>query len=277
MVGRRTSLVAALVATGMLFAASPALAQDDNDTVCTGAMGPVVVPGDLIVPEGQVCDLAGTTVRGNTYVEEAAELYAEQANLRRNLTVDPGGYADLFESRVGGNIRLNESLGLSSEDSSVGGNIDSRGADFIDLFGGSINGNLDARGPDTAVFAEALDVGGNLTAQGTDYFDLYDSVVSGNFYVRNTQSGSIFCGNTLSGNPEFTGNMTLLTIGSPDQACDGNTVSGNIIVRNNQAEAEISDNDVNGNLQCSGNTPPPVGGGNRVNGNAEGQCRGFGT
>jgi len=211
---------------------------------------PVTVPGNLVVPEGQVCDLAGTTVRGNTKVEDAAELYAEQAHLRRNLTVDPGGYADLFESSVGGSIRLNESLGLSSEDSSIDGNIDSRGADFIDLFGGSLNGNL--------------------AATGTDYVDLYDSVVAGNFSVRNTTSGSIFCGNTLSGNTEFTGNMTRLTIGSPDQACDGNTVNGNIIVLNNQAEAEISDNDVNGNLICRGNTPPPVRGGNRINGKRRG-------
>jgi hypothetical protein len=275
MVGRRASLVAALVATGMLAAASPAAAADD--TVCTGALGPVTVPGDLIVPEGQVCDLAGTTVRGNTFVEEGAELYGEQANLRRSLFVAAAGYADLFESRVGGDIRLNDSLGLSSEDSSVGGNITARGADFVDIFGGSINGNLEATGADTAVFAEGVEVDGNLAASGTDYFDLYDSTVAGNFSVRNTTSGSIFCGNTLAGNPEFTGNMTLLTIGSPTEACDGNRVSGNIIVRNNQAEAEISDNDVNGNLQCSGNTPPPTGGGNRVDGNAEGQCRGFGT
>jgi hypothetical protein len=277
MVGRRTSLVAALVATMLLGAASPALAQDSDDTVCTGAMGPVTVRGDLVVPEGQVCDLAGTRVLGNTKVEDGAELYAEQATLRGNVSVDPGGYADLFESSVGGNVRLNQSLGLSTEDSSIDGNIDSNAADFVDLFGGDVDGNLVARGGETAVFAEAVGVGGNLVADGNDYFDLYDSEVNGNFSVRNTQSGSIFCGNTLNGNSEFFGNMTLLTIGSPDQACDGNTVNGNILVRNNQAEAEISDNDVNGNLQCSGNTPPPVGGGNRVEGNAEGQCRGFGA
>jgi hypothetical protein len=275
MLGRRTALVAALVATGLLAAASTAQAAEE--TVCVGALGPVTVPGDLIVPEGQVCDLAGTRVLGNTKVEDAAELYAEQAFLRRNVTADPGAYVDLFETTVGGNVRLNESLGLSSENSTIGGNIESRNADFIDLFRGTIRGNLDAGGGPTAVFAEGLDVRGNLAAVGVDYFDLYDSEVRGNFSVRNTQSGSIFCGNTLAGNPEFFGNMTLLTIGSPDQACDGNTVSGNVIVRDNQAEAEISDNDIAGNLQCSGNVPPPTGGGNRVQGNSEGQCQGFGT
>jgi hypothetical protein len=275
MFGRMKTLVAAFVAIGLLAAASTAQAAED--TICTGAMGPVTVPGNLIVPEGEVCELAGTRVLGNTKVEDAAELYADQALLRRNVTVDPGAYADLFETTVGGDVRLNDSLGLSSEDSTIGGNIESRDADFIDLFGGTIRGNLDAGGSETAVFAEALDVRGNLAAVGVDYFDLYDSQVRGNFSVRNTQSGSIFCGNTLAGNAEWVGNMTLLTIGSPAQACDGNTVSGNVIVLDNQAEAEVSDNDIAGNLQCSGNVPPPAGGGNRVQGNAEGQCRGFGT
>jgi hypothetical protein len=270
-------MVAAIVVAGLLASASPALAQDSNDTVCTGVIGPVTVRGDLYVPPGEVCDLAGTRVLGNTKVDDGAELYAEQATLRGNVTVDPGAFVDLFESSVGGNVRLNQSLGLSTEDSSIDGNIDSNASDFIDLFGGDIDGNLVARGGETAVFAESVDVGGNLVADRNDYMDLYDSQVNGNFSVRNTQSGSIFCGNTLNGNPEFFGNMGILTIGSPDQACDGNAVNGNIIVNNNQAETEISDNDINGNLQCRGNEPPPVGGGNRVGGNAEGQCRGFGT
>jgi hypothetical protein len=276
--GRRSpgTVLGLLVIAGTLLLAAPS-AQAAQDTVCVGALGPVTVPGDLIVPEGQVCDLAGTRVSGNTKVEDGGELYAEQASLRSNVTADPGAYVELGETTVGGSVRLNESLGLSSEDSTIGGNIESRDADFIDLFGGSIRGNLDARGGPTAVFAEALDARGNLAAVGVDYFDLYDSEVRGNFSVRNTQSGSIFCGNTLAGNPEFIGNMTLLTIGSPAQACDGNTVSGNVIVRDNQAEAEISDNDIAGNLQCSGNVPAPTGGGNRVQGNTEGQCRGFGT
>ena len=270
----KAAVFSSFVLAGLLAGASPALA---DDTICTGAVGPVTVPGNLIVPEGQVCELAGTRVLGNTKVEESAELYAEQAQLLGNVTdVDPGGYVGLFESRVGGNVRLNESLGVSSEASTIGGNIESWAADFIDLFGVSIGGDVSARGGETAVFGEDLEVGGDLIAEENDYFDLYDSVVNGSFYVRSTQSGSIFCGNTLNGNPEFTGNMTLLTIGSPVQACDGNRVNGNIIVVNNQAAAQISDNDVNGNLVCRANVPPPLGAGNRVGGNAEGQCRGFG-
>ena len=56
-------------------------------------------------------DLAGTRILGSTKVEDAAELYAEQAFLRNNVTADPGAYVDLFESTVGENVRLNEVSG----------------------------------------------------------------------------------------------------------------------------------------------------------------------
>jgi hypothetical protein len=269
MSGRRSTLVAALMAAGTLAAASTAQAAERQ---CAGVIGPETVHDDLVVPAGLVCDLAGTRVLGNTRVEESAELYAEQAELAGNVDAAPGGYVDLFETTVAGTVRLNDSLGLSAESGSVG-NIDSRAADFIDLFGARVVGNVKVTGPGTAVFGEALDVGGNLEATGADYFDLYDSLVNGTFRVRDNDSGSIFCGNTLNGNSEFTNNRTLLTIGSPDQACDGNRLNGNVLVQGNTSETEISDNDVGGNLTCRRNAPPPVGGGNRVEGNKEGQCR----
>ena len=150
MLGRRTTLVAALVATGMLAAASTAQAAERR---CEGAIGPETVHDDLVVPAGQVCDLAGTRVLGNTRVEEAAELFAEQAELAGNLDAARAGYVDLFETTVAGTVRLNESLGLSVEDGSVG-NVDSRAADFLDLFGAKVAGNVKVTGGETAVFGE---------------------------------------------------------------------------------------------------------------------------
>jgi hypothetical protein len=37
----------------------------------------------------------------------------------------------------------------------------------------------------------------------------------------------------------------------------------------------VRKNRVDGNLQCKSNQPRPVGGGNRVDGNKEDQCRGL--
>jgi hypothetical protein len=53
---------------------------------------------------------------------------------------------------------------------------------------------------------------------------------------------------------------------------ESNKVGGSIQVIGNDAQATITDNRVDGNLQCKENEPPPVGGGNVVQGNKEDQC-----
>ena len=50
-----------------------------------------------------------------------------------------------------------------------------------------------------------------------------------------------------------------------------NAVAGNVQLWDNGA-IDVSDNDIAGDLQCEGNDPTPTGGGNRVDGDAEGQC-----
>lgn len=53
----------------------------------------------------------------------------------------------------------------------------------------------------------------------------------------------------------------------------GNTVGADVQAFQNKGGVEIEDNDIDGNLQCKENKPAPVGGGNRVQGNKEDQCR----
>jgi hypothetical protein len=52
-----------------------------------------------------------------------------------------------------------------------------------------------------------------------------------------------------------------------------NVVGGNVQAFQNRGGIEISRNRIDGNLQCKANSPRPVGGGNVVQGNKEGQCR----
>lgn len=54
-----------------------------------------------------------------------------------------------------------------------------------------------------------------------------------------------------------------------------NQVGGNVQVFQNTGGVEIRRNFIDGNLQCKANRPPPVGGGNVVQGNKEDQCRGL--
>jgi hypothetical protein len=267
---RRATLVGAVTAIAVLAGAVSAQAAERR---CTGVIGPETVSGDLVVPRGEVCDLAGTRVLGTTYVRNRAELYAEAADLRGNVEAERQAFVELSDdSTLAGNLKLVESLGASTEGGTVAGNIESTGTEFLDMVMTTINGNVKIEGGRTTAFAEAVQVGGSLEAIRAEYFDLYDSTVNGNFVVRDTRQGSIFCGNTLNGTPEFTADRGLLTIGAPGEACDGNRINGNLKVEGNRAETEISDNEISGNLTCFDNRPPPVGGGNRVGGNKEGQC-----
>jgi hypothetical protein len=222
---------AALAAAGALLAASPAQADDRR---CDGLVGPETVPGGVVVPDGQVCELAGTRVLGSVRVGTGAALFAEGIDLH--------------------------------------GNLDVRGDADVSLDRGEIAGSLKATRAGTAVFAQRLAVAGTLEAHGADILDLRDSLVEGNFYVRDTQEGSLFCGNSLNGNGAFTGNLGQLTLGAGDGFCDGNRLDGSLKVAGNRGFTEIGGNEVGGDLTCSGNDPAPVGGGNRVEGNREGQC-----
>jgi hypothetical protein len=268
MQARKAFLVGAIVATGLVAAGT----AQSGERRCDGLIGPETVPDNLVVPSGETCDLGGTVVLGNVTVEPDAVLLAAEADLRGNLTVGSDSFVDLLESTVAGTLELRDSFGVLIGGGSIG-NLDSNGSELIRPFGATIAGNVKVVGGSTTVTGNGLAVGGNLEATGIDLFDLSDSTVNGTFAVRGTGRGSFFCNNTLNGNSEFTSNRTELRIGAPGQACGGNRLNGNIVVARNQAQIEISDNDVGGNLTCRGNSPPPVGGGNRVQGNKEGQCR----
>ena len=269
MARRKGVLVGALVALGLLAGGSVAQAAERQ---CVGAIGPETVRGDLVVPPGATCDLAGTRVRGSVYVREEAELVAEQAEVRGSIEAERDAFVDLVETSVGGTLALRNTFAAFVEGGSIAGNLESRGDRFLVLAFASIGGNVKVADGTASVFGDGLEVNGTLEAVEPGFFDLFDSTVNGNFYARGTLGGSFFCGNTLNGNAELTDTHGLLVIGSTSSSCDGNHLNGSLEVHRNEADIEISDNDVGGNLACFDNAPPPAGGGNRVHGNREGQC-----
>ncbi|HYI44651.1 MAG TPA: hypothetical protein VE174_04215 [Actinomycetota bacterium] len=54
-----------------------------------------------------------------------------------------------------------------------------------------------------------------------------------------------------------------------------NTIGGNIQLFQSTGGVLVRDNVVDGNLQCKENSPAPTGGGNKVQGSKEDQCRGL--
>src|ERR687891_471175 len=126
---------AALAAAGALLAASPA--QADNRS-CDGPIGPDTVPGGVVVPDGEVCELAGTRVLGSVRVGTGAALFAEGIVLGGSLDVrgDADGLCD--GNRIDGNVKVAGNRGFTEiGDNDVGGNLACSGNDPAPVGGGN--------------------------------------------------------------------------------------------------------------------------------------------
>lgn len=164
--------------------------------LCTGIFTFVTVEGDVVVPEGEVCDLgnsavtgdirvgkdAGLTLRQNTTVagsvlaEESARVgindsFIEGDVQAENVTGDfPHGTVALTNSRVGGSVRLEANARVSVRDNGplpgrgVAGDVQLAGNGSIAVFDNDIGGNLQCEGNGTAD-GDGNDVGGQKTDQ----------------------------------------------------------------------------------------------------------------
>jgi hypothetical protein len=74
----------------------------------------------------------------------------------------------------------------------------------------------------------------------------------------------------------ITGDIQLDQNEGAAQQVAHNDVNGSVQVMQNVGGVEISKNIIDGNLQCKENVPPPTGGGNDVQGNAEDECETLG-
>lgn len=162
--------------------------------------------GDVVVPDGEFCQLDGTTVRGN-------------------VAVRPDALLDMVGATVEGTVTLTRSEGSFGEASRVTGNIQATDAAFVDFTGITVGGDIQAERR-TRFAADRLTVNGNLQAKQVSFVDLQDSTVNGTFTVERAEEGSIFCGNRFNGNTEFRDNGLLVQIGGSPE-CAGNEVEGN--------------------------------------------------
>lgn len=111
-----------------------------------------------------------------------------------------------------------------------------------------------------------LTVEDDIEARSADALVLLDSRVDGN--VEFERGGSVQILDTF-----IDGNVDLESNNGSLDARD-NTIEGNLQVFDNTGGPfTFFRNTIDGNLQCKGNAPPPSGGGNRVDGNKEDQCR----
>jgi membrane-associated phospholipid phosphatase len=152
-------------------------------------------------------------------------------------------------------------------------------------------------------FDLACFVDGNVTISGSSAFSLDGATIGNDLHIQSLSAGqplSTVCGTVIKGNLVVQNNGSPVEIGANNTtACPGNTVGndlqahnntaalsiddnnvgGNLQVNNNAAATDVSGNTVTHNLQCQGNTPavthlaPDI----VVQGQAQGQCAGFGS
>ena len=113
--------------------------------------------------------------------------------------------------------------------------------------------------------ASRVRVVGNVQAENHRFVSLTGSTVGGS--VQFDQGGAFKVANTdVEGSIQVTSN-------SGQSRLKANTVNQDVQVFSHRDGIAIVDNRIDGNLQCKENTPAPTGGGNRVQGNKEDQCK----
>lgn len=251
--------VAAVAAAGM-FTAVPASA--DLVTRCIGTAGEVTVPGDLVVPPGETCDLTGTTVDGDVRVRAGSDLIGDGVSITGDVIGAGDAYIDLVDSEVAGAVTMNSGYGVVLEESTVTGRVLTRAADeavgaFVYTLDADLGADLVARAGD--VYVESGSVAGNLSSVGTTYTDVYGAFIDGRLVVRDTAEGSMLCGLTVQGTSRIGGNADLVQIGSdgPATDCDlGASYWGDTLrVDTNTGGVVIDDVIVNADLRLVDNEP----------------------
>src|SRR5690625_6983462 len=110
--------VAAVAAAGMLTAVP---ASADLVTRCIGTAGEVTVPGDLVVPPGETCDLTGTTVDGDVRVRAGSDLIGDGVSITGDVIGAGDAYIDLVGSEVAVVVPVHGGYGVVLEESTVSG------------------------------------------------------------------------------------------------------------------------------------------------------------
>lgn len=272
---RIRSVVAAtsLVAAGGLAAAAPASA--DLVTYCHGEGGPVTVPTDLVVAEGDSCYLTGTTIEGDVRIEASADLVVVDGTLNGAVDVAEDGYFDVRTSAVDGDVNATDAYGIYLDASQLAASVSSAGSDpaaFLFAFESGVDGAVSATSGEFLVTASQ--VGGDVTGVGALYTDVHDSTIGGALTVENNELGGVFCDSEVDGAASYQGNSDVVQLGADGPMADCEQMSyfgGDLDVSDNSANVVVSNNIIRGDLSGTGNDPAPRGENNRVRGAVSGQ------
>lgn len=272
--------IAIAISTAVSCAAAVGLgtsaADADLTTRCVGEGGPVTVPGDLVVPAGESCHLAGTTVEGAVRVDPGGNLVVEDGILLGRVTIANDAYLDATASTVDGPVTLRpDAYGVDLEATEIGGSIIGQAGSegFVRLIDSSVAGQLRSRAG--AVLLDGSSVTGSVVADQTRYADVYDSFVDGGISVRDTELGGVLCGSAVKRAVTYAGNAGTVQLGGngPLVGCGvGGYVGTDVTVQDNTATVVVDQTIVDGDIRLTDNDPVAgVGAANLVRGDLIGE------
>jgi hypothetical protein len=233
------TLVLLGLALALVVGATPTSAQS-GDFQCLGRPAPgTVIPTNVIVPSGAVCELLDVKVLGNVFVL-------------------PGGAL-----RVGDDVP-------AAFDTIIFGNVEANGAQSMRFGAGnvgtfSVRGNADIRGT-TGVLVSPR----NFICNGEIRGDLRveDSTPAAPFQIGSGPIVGCADGITVGGTVEVNRNAAQVDIHGLILLILSNDVIGNVYVFDNTNTVTINGNRIDGNLKCERNTAV-VKGVNIIGGNDE--------
>ncbi len=121
-------------------------------------------------------------------------------------------------------------------------------------------------GSNATLYARSVRVVGNIQAEGAKLVSVTGtSTVGGSIQIKQGGAATINRAR-VNGDIQFESNTRALS-------ATYNNVGGNLQAFQNKGGVRIAYNVIDGNLQCKENVPAPTGGGNKVYGSKEDQCR----
>jgi hypothetical protein len=179
--GLKFTTAAALALLGVCAHAGPALA---DDVFCPPNLGPVTIDGNVIVTGA--CVLDDTRVIGNVLLYAGGSLVARGAHIDGNIQAEGADFVDVANSRVEGNIQLDDLVG---------------GASAIGLV--RVGGSIQLNGNRAGITVLNNIVGSDVQAfSNTGGLDITDNTIDGNLQCKENVPAPTGSGNLVSGNSE---------------------------------------------------------------------------
>lgn len=274
----RNGVVALASVAGLILAVTPASpAATSLTTRCVGTAGEVTVPGDLVVPDGESCDVDGTAIHGKVTVGKNANLVVADGQLGAAVVVDQSGYLDVTDTSIDGRVDSRGGYGAMFDAATLhqgyqaSASATDPGESFTGFDDTRVASSVRVRGGE--MLLDDSRIGGQVSGAGTSYLDMQNARVDGNLAITDNQEGSFLCGNKTRGNASITGSSGLQAGGSGKlgDCSQPNEFSGNMEVSGNDGGVLMQDNVIAGDLSGAGNDPAPTGGDNQIRGTASGQ------